>query len=258
MLNPGERLKKILFKTTSFDRYLSLISKSYFLLYESGLLKPLPAFKYHYFLKKIIQKGDVVIDIGANLGYFTRSFSRWVGKEGKVYALEPIQPIRDVLIRNLKGAVNVEVLPFALGEDSKPIRLGNDTRLKKGYIASGSHFVLQAEESAEDEFAAEMRKGSEVFANISQIHFIKCDVEGYETVILPEMREVILRHKPALLVEAKRQNRPLMINWMKSISYQAYIPRKNKLKPLDPGADKKEEDILFVHPDKLQLFNSLF
>lgn len=258
MIKPGEILKKILFRTTSFDRYLSLISKSYFLLYQSGLLKPFPAFVYHYFLKRMIRKGDVVIDIGANLGYFSRPFSKWVGTKGKVYALEPVQTIREILMHNLRGADNVEILPFALGEENKHIRLGNDTRSKKGFIASGSHFVLKEEEHAGDEFEAEMRKGSELFAGLSRLDFIKCDVEGYETVILPEMQEIIMRHKPVILVEAKRQNRPIILSWMQSHAFRAYIPQKNKLRPLDQNAAHKEEDILFIHPDKLQAYSLLF
>lgn len=40
-------------------------------------------------MKNYIKEGDIVIDVGANIGYFTLLFSKLVGENGKVFAFEP-------------------------------------------------------------------------------------------------------------------------------------------------------------------------
>src|SRR3990172_1939329 len=41
------------------------------------------------FVKKIIHEGDIVLDIGANIGYYSLIFAKLVGKLGKVFSFEP-------------------------------------------------------------------------------------------------------------------------------------------------------------------------
>ena len=42
-------------------------------------------------LPNYLEKGDYVIDVGANIGFYTREFSRLVGRNGRVMALEPFK-----------------------------------------------------------------------------------------------------------------------------------------------------------------------
>jgi predicted methyltransferase len=46
---------------------------------------------------RAIRSGDVVIDVGANEGYFTLLFSDIVGATGEVHAFEPAEPTFNVL-----------------------------------------------------------------------------------------------------------------------------------------------------------------
>ncbi len=247
-------LKKFLFKRLSFTNYLALVSKSYFFLYRSGILKLNSFFKYHYFVKNLIKKGDIIIDIGGNLGYFTIPFSKWAGEKGRVYSVEPVKPVREVMERNIGKRKNITVYPYALGNENKEIRMGNNTRHERGLIATGAHFVLEKDAQAVDEFTAEMKKGSELFADLKRLDFIKCDVEGYERVIIPEMKGVIIKHKPLIFIETSGETREFIKNFLISEDYDAFVLEDKKLHSLTKNEDKKQDDILFIPLKRVEEF----
>ena len=51
--------------------------------------------------KEVVKGGYTVLDIGANIGYFTLLAARLVGKKGKVYAFEPEPRNYSMLLRNV-------------------------------------------------------------------------------------------------------------------------------------------------------------
>jgi len=260
MKRNGELMKLFLFKTLSFEHYLYALSKIYFLSYNLGLLRKYPLYKYHYFLRSIIKKKDTVIDIGANLGYFSLYFSGWVGAQGIVYAVEPVESVRKVLIKNAKKYENIKIIPYALGEFNKDIEIINTTRKTKGFIASGSNFVVDGSKPVTDEnidkFNAVMRKGSELFGGLSKIDFIKCDVEGYETNIIPEMEVLLKKHEPLMLIETRREKREFLQNYLSDLGFKGFVLENGKLYSSDSIKEKQEDDILFIPVSKLQLYKN--
>ena len=74
--------------------------------------------------RKLISPGDTVLDIGANIGVFSRMLSRCVGPHGKVYAFEPIPQSFEFLSNNMRklGLKNVETLDFAPPMPTAPTR----------------------------------------------------------------------------------------------------------------------------------------
>ena len=259
MRRKGELMKLFLFKTLSFENYLYVLSKSYFLAYNLGLLKKIPLYKYHYFLRSIIKSKDVIIDIGANLGYYSRYFSRWAGPEGSVYAVEPVESVRKVLARNVKGNKNIRIIPYALGETNKDIEIANTTRKSKGFIASGSNFVLddtiEVNDKNIDKFNAVMRKGSELFGRLPKIDFIKCDVEGYETNIIPEMEALLKKHEPLMLIETRGEKRVYMQKYLSDLGFKGFVLENGKLYLSTSIKEKIEDDILFIPESKLKAYS---
>ena len=111
----GKFIHKILYRTLPLEGYLRAVSRLFFLWQRLGIGREAPATEYVYHLPKLVRAGDTCIDIGANLGYYARTISRLAGPAGKVYAVEPVAPIRKVLSRNLRRCANTEILPYALG-----------------------------------------------------------------------------------------------------------------------------------------------
>ena len=105
-----------------------------------------------------------------------------------------------------------------------------------------------------DKFNAVMRKGSELFGGLNRIDFIKCDVEGYEPNIIPEMESLLARHQPLMLIETRRENRIFMQDYLSGQNYTGYVLENGKLHLSTSLKEKEEDDILFIPNSKVQLY----
>lgn len=235
-------LHRILYRTLPLEGYLRAVSRLFFLWQRLGLGRRAPETEYVYHLPQLVRAGNTCIDIGANLGYYARTISRLAGPAGRVYAVEPVAPIRKVLSRNLRRCGNTEILPFALGAAVGPVRMGNDSARENGYFGTGRNFVNEGGGRSDVEFTAEMRRGSELFARLPRLDFIKCDIEGYEAVVMEEMRPLLERFRPTVLIETGGENRPRIVRLFTRLGYAGYTLDRGREIPLSPGSTK---DIIF-------------
>ena len=243
----GKLFHRILYRLLSLENYLRVVSRMFFLYRALGLGRGGRALEYVYHLPQLVAKGDIVIDIGANLGYYTCPLADLVGEGGRVYAVEPVPVIFSVLKRNVGKRRNVELLNYALGEESRTIEMANDSVASAGYFGTGRNFVNDGELSKDAvRFTAQMRRGSELFGSFEKIDFIKCDIEGYERVVLPELRPLIEKFHPTVLVETDGESRQQMIRMFTEQGYSAYMLVAGKEVTLDPECDK---DIIFRYAD---------
>jgi FkbM family methyltransferase len=132
------------------------------------------------FLKKYLKLGDVVVDIGANIGVITLSSSSFVGQGGIVYSFEP----NPKTFEYLKGNVdenrfsNIRLYQLAVGEksavtnfiDDSSDDLSNSISLEN--INSGNNPLIQVQPL------------DEIIPNSVRIHLLKVDVEGFEIFVL--------------------------------------------------------------------------
>jgi len=86
----------------------TLLRDGYFEPYETTLIE------------SEIRPGDVVLDIGANIGYYTLIFARLVGERGRVYAFEPDPTNFRLLKKNVRanGYQNVIFVKKAVADSS--------------------------------------------------------------------------------------------------------------------------------------------
>ena len=220
-----------------------VVSRLFFLTRALGIGRRGRALEYNYHLPNLVSRGATAIDIGANLGYYTRPLADIVGAEGRMYAVEPVPVIFDVLKRNVAGRKNVTLLNYALGSEERTIEMANDSVAAAGYFGTGRNFVSDGELSGEAiRFTAQMVRGSRLFAEVGKIDFIKCDIEGYERVVIPEMRAIIEQHHPTVLIETDGDTRHEIIKMFTDMGYRAYMLEAGREVALDPKSDK---DIIF-------------
>ena len=239
----GKLFHRLLYRLLPLEGYLRVVSGMFFVYRKLGIGRRGRALEYNYHLPQLVGRGATAIDIGANLGYYTRPLSDIVGNEGRVYAVEPVPVIFEVLKRNIAGRKNVSLLNYALGNEERTIEMANDSVAAAGYFGTGRNFVSDGELSGEAiKFTAQMRRGSELFAKLERVDFIKCDIEGYERVVIPEMRAIIERHHPTVLIETDGQTRQEIIEMFEQMGYRAYMLEGGREVALDKESDK---DIIF-------------
>ena len=141
-----------------------------------------------------ITRGDVVVDIGANIGFFTLHFARLVGPEGHVFAFEPDPGNFRLLQQNVQenGYENVTLIPKAVSNSSGKTRLflcDSNVGDHRIYDSPGEERTsVEIETIRLDDFLA----GSE-----RPVDFIKMDIQGAEMLALEGM-ESTLRDNPTL------------------------------------------------------------
>ena len=253
-------INKILYKSLSQRNYLKFLNTSFLSLYNMGLLKRNPKYQYHYFAKNLVNAGDTVIDLGANLGYYSNLFQEWVGAEGKLYAVEPVIPFNEILQWRLKDKKQVTIFPYALGTEEKDITLVIPKNLS--YLSTGLPNVYDSDTHGNlDEygfkFEAKMKKGSGLFKNLDRLDFVKCDIEGYEEYVLPELEEVLVKFKPIIQVETWGPHKKVVEGFLQGIGYSVFYLENGKLQSTAAGHPDTVVDFIFVHPENVLARNKI-
>jgi FkbM family methyltransferase len=247
-------LKQLLYKLLGVRNYLIVVSRLFFISYNLGWLKKNKTFDCHYFIKKLVRKGDHVIDIGANLGYYSRVFAQLVGPKGKVFSVEPVTLFRRILAINTSGYKNTTIVPFALGtDDDKPITMGIPKSNK--YLRHGLTRVLDnhEDEPFEFTFSEKMFTPATLFGKLERCDYIKCDVEGYEIHIIPQLGFLLLKHQPIVQIEIEPANRKSIMEFLADFSYSAYYLKGEQLLPVGKDPEDIYGDFFFIPQNKMKL-----
>ena len=146
------------------------------------------------FILRHVQEGDVCVDVGANIGYFSLLFAQRVGPSGKVIAIEPAPGTVRQLRANLElnGATGiVDVVEAACapqkGEITFYLHPHNDGWARLSPPAKGDRFRRIIGMTWIPVTVAADTLTSIVGADAERVSFIKVDVEGAETAIAPQI-----------------------------------------------------------------------
>ncbi len=145
-------------------------------------------------MESCIRPGMVVIDVGANIGYLSLLAAKFVGPEGKVYALEPGRKNLESLRKNIEnnGFGNIEVLPCAAGATSGP-------REFHLYGAGNlDSFYVRPDLSAPETVTVDTVRLDDVVK--CKVDFVKIDVEGAEIEVLRGMDNILASNEEIRLI----------------------------------------------------------
>lgn len=145
-------------------------------------------------LLKLLKPGDVFLDVGANIGYYTVISSVVVGDSGKVFAFEPDPDNFALLERNanLNGLHNTCLVNAALSFTSSAGALYLNPE------NCGDHQVYDPDGNR-DHVPIQLLHGSEFLEqHVSSVNFIKIDTQGAEVEVLRGLLPLIQKTLPSL------------------------------------------------------------
>lgn len=143
-------------------------------------------------MKKIVNPGNVVVDVGANIGFYTQLFSELTGKNGKVFAFEPDRSNFEKLKENTKHLSNV-----VLENKAVSAHTGNVTLYHS--VLNVDHRTYPADELSKS-YDIECVALDDYFSANQTVHFIKMDIQGYEPNAFKGMQKIIQQNKDIKLV----------------------------------------------------------
>jgi len=148
-------------------------------------------------IKNNVKDGDNVIDLGANIGYFTLILAKLVGPTGKVFAFEPDPRNLALLKKNVEynNYKNVIIVPKAVSN------VNDKCTLYTGQKTFGQNKIYKPKNTKIQKFIpidSETVRLDDFFKTnglLDKISFIKMDVEGAEFLALSGMKEILKLNK---------------------------------------------------------------
>ena len=182
-------------------------------------------------LQEFVPPGSLVIDVGANVGFFTLRFAKWVGAQGRVIAIEPEErncanlksaleraqlagrvDVRKAVAAAMPGQMLLEINPLhpadhKLSRDGTGVAV--DAITLDGLVGEQGHLLLS---------------------------LIKIDVQGAEMLVLEGAASILKTARPALFVELHEEglNRfgtsvAAILSHLAGYGYQAYWLKRDGL-----------------------------
>jgi FkbM family methyltransferase len=202
-------------------------------------------------IKEIIKEGDTVIDVGANIGYYTLFFRSLVGDSGKIVAFEPEKNNFAILKKNVEinNFKNIELYNYALGSENKKVQMILSDKIGEHriYNEKSSHTSVNSNSINENPKLIEVNV-VKLDDYVKTADFVKFDAEGYEIEILKGMPN-LLKQNITLFSDfyvklLKKNNEPgdffdiLSENKFEFFDVRENMKKTDKIKILDKYNDK--------------------
>ena len=217
-----------------------------------------------------VRKGDTVLDLGANFGYYTYPLSRAVGPSGRVFAFEPIPFTCQTLevVTRLLRLRNVEIIPKGCSDRAGAVMFEVPTQANGAPNAGQAYLGGRNEDrpgkdtqvrwKGTRQVTAEVLRLDDFLPSVSDLSFIKADIEGAELFAFRGGERTISKHLPTVLCEINPWflegfgiKLDELANFFFERGYRLYHYQDRKLRVI-PVSAVVEDNYVFVHPSRAE------
>lgn len=173
-------------------------------------------------LDNYINHGDWVIDIGANVGQYTKRFSELAGPHGCVIAFEPVPTTFSLLSANVQLFTdqNVSLINAAVSDKLDVVGM----TMPKFSTGLDNYYEAHISTSDNSELSVLTMSLDSLCIN-QHIALVKIDAEGHESFVLAGMRKILEASHPVLIIETSSKK---IITDLTSLGY---VPKKLQNSP---------------------------
>lgn len=150
-------------------------------------------------LASLVKPGDIVVDVGANVGHYTRKLSELVGPTGRVIAFEPIPETFSLLTANLSDRTNVTLIN-ACASDANGI--ANMSIPTYSHTKRPNYYQAAVDLSGNSTDALGVLCTPIDSLCLDRVTYMKIDAESHEPQVLRGATETIRRCRPAITIES--------------------------------------------------------
>lgn len=151
-------------------------------------------------LQHFLGRGQIFVDVGANVGVFAMKAAKEVGDQGLVIAIEPFLAIAHRLSENVRANAfhNVRIRNFCLGGKT------GEARLHLTHGKPNSFSLVAASNGESISVLSVSLDDLCVWEGLDRLDYLKIDAEGSELEILDGGRRAIGRFRPIVQVETTK------------------------------------------------------
>lgn len=144
-----------------------------------------------------LAEGDWVIDVGANIGHYTKKFSEVVGESGRVIAFEPVPITFELLASNvaLFEHNNVTLLNMAASESTDVLGMSIPT------FQTGLKNYYRGHLTRDNADISVMTFPIDAMSLPPKVRLVKIDAEGHDLSVLKGMKGMLEDSHPVIIIE---------------------------------------------------------
>jgi len=208
-------------------------------------------------IKTSLKPGDVFLDMGANIGYFSL-LAATKEPTSKVFSFEPVINLFQKLEENISinHVKNITAFNIAVGEREE----------EKEIFISGSDNSGMSSFHQPENYSGKKEKVKVVTidgwfktAGVSKVDLVKLDIEGSELAALRGMAGVLQNFKPLIIAEINPEtlgtfdlDPSAIFDYLNKLDYKAYhILKTGNIEPFTHMEIHQTVNALFIHKDKI-------
>jgi FkbM family methyltransferase len=213
-------------------------------------------------IRERIGSGDVFLDVGANIGFFSLLAADLMSKGGggKVIAVEANPLVVPYLMASaVESGLDdlIQVLPYAVSDRTGLVQINGNY----GDNLGGTTINHEIDVERKNHFVVPSVRLDDILHDTPALDFVKMDVEGAELLAMKGFKQCVDRFKPDILMELNKQclagvsqvSVHGMVSYMEQLGYEPYDFVEGSVKPL--SADEVVRiveannyyDFMFVH-----------